>query len=132
MRSDVPCAEPARLVFAVGFPIASVCSLALAGAVRHGDGCDNGAELSRTPEQGLRLGGFLPSDQTERCKSNRTAPVPRRLPRTGVAKWRPRQQMVLAVGNAACSAYGGVSVRRGFVLSLASQEGVGFLLRNHL
>lgn len=42
MRSDVPCAETARLVFAVGFPIALVCSSALSGMVQgwHRDGCD--------------------------------------------------------------------------------------------
>lgn len=42
MRSDVPCAEAARLVSAVGFPITLACSRAPSGTVwgQHGDGCD--------------------------------------------------------------------------------------------
>lgn len=38
--------------------------------------------------------------------------VPGCLLLTGVAKQRPRQQMVLAVGNAVCSAYSGVCKKR--------------------
>lgn len=73
MRSDVPCAETARLVLAVGFPLPwSVPRLCLA-RVRgsRGMAAANCSELSRTSEQWFRLNRFLLSNQTEHCKWNR-------------------------------------------------------------
>ena len=60
MRSDVPCAESARLALAAGFPI---------GSVWHGPGsagmaATDCAELRGAAERWLRLNGFLLSNRT--------------------------------------------------------------------